>query len=93
MQFRKIVKIDGQPITHCEVPHDEAGLVWDGITFAFLLFQRRIFNSYYFFHIRGETEVQALLASRYTEFTLRYQINSTKKSISTASFFSSEVLN
>lgn len=60
----KILCIDGSGITHCEVPHDEAGLVWDGITFVFLLFQRRIFNSYYFFHIRGETEVQALLASR-----------------------------
>ncbi|CAL8113936.1 unnamed protein product [Orchesella dallaii] len=58
---------EGSGITHCEVPHDEAGLVWDGITFAFLLFQRRIFNSYYFFHIRGETEVQALLASRGAE--------------------------
>ena len=38
--------------------------MWDGITFAFLMFQRRIFNSYYFFHIRAETEAQAKLASR-----------------------------
>jgi hypothetical protein len=53
------------PLAGCEVPHDEAGLVWDGITFAFLIFQRRIFYSNYFFHIRAETEVQAALASRY----------------------------
>ncbi|CAG7819154.1 unnamed protein product [Allacma fusca] len=53
--------------TACSVPTDEAGLMWDGITFAFLIFQRRIFNSYYFFHIRAETEAQAKLASRGAE--------------------------
>jgi len=53
--------------SECDVPTDEAGIMWDGITFAFLLIQRRIFNSYYFFHIRAETEVQAQLASRGAE--------------------------
>ncbi|XP_035705079.1 piezo-type mechanosensitive ion channel component isoform X2 [Folsomia candida] len=59
--------LDGSSNQQCDVPHDEAGMVWDGITFAFLILQRRIFFSYYFFHIRAETEVQAKLASRGAE--------------------------
>ncbi|XP_076330119.1 piezo-type mechanosensitive ion channel component 1-like [Tachypleus tridentatus] len=54
-----VVRNDG-----CTAPVDEAGLLWDGICFVFLLLQKRIFCSYYFQHLVVETEVQKLLASR-----------------------------
>lgn len=49
----------------CKVPVDEAGLLWDGICFAFLLVQKRVFSSYYFQHLVTEIRAQQELASRY----------------------------
>lgn len=51
---------------HCEVPSNEAGIIWDSICFAFLLLQRRVFMSYYFLHVVADIRASQILASRYT---------------------------
>ncbi|XP_043514793.1 piezo-type mechanosensitive ion channel component isoform X5 [Frieseomelitta varia] len=51
----------------CEVPQEDIGMVWDGLCFGFLLFQKRLFKSYYFFHIVDETKAMSILASRGAE--------------------------
>ncbi|KAF2898576.1 hypothetical protein ILUMI_07604, partial [Ignelater luminosus] len=48
----------------CVLPREHVGLVWDGISFACLLLQRRIFQSYNFFHMINETKAATILASR-----------------------------
>uniref|UniRef100_A0A8C1JDR9 Piezo-type mechanosensitive ion channel component 2a, tandem duplicate 2 n=1 Tax=Cyprinus carpio TaxID=7962 RepID=A0A8C1JDR9_CYPCA len=50
----------------CELPSDEAGIIWDSICFAFLLLQRRVFMSYYFLHVVADIRSSQVLASRYT---------------------------
>ncbi|XP_050729555.1 piezo-type mechanosensitive ion channel component-like isoform X3 [Eriocheir sinensis] len=52
---------------HCAVPKSEAGLMWDGICFGFLLMQRRLFCSFYFQHLVTEMKAQTKLASRGAE--------------------------
>lgn len=42
-------------------------MVWDGLCFCFLLLQKRLFKSYYFFHIVDETKAMSVLASRGAE--------------------------
>lgn len=42
-------------------------MVWDGLCFCFLLLQKRLFKSYYFFHIVDETKAMSILASRGAE--------------------------
>ncbi|XP_037802529.1 LOW QUALITY PROTEIN: piezo-type mechanosensitive ion channel component-like [Penaeus monodon] len=51
----------------CAVPKSEAGLMWDGICFGFLLMQRRLFSSFYFQHLVTEMKAQTKLASRGAE--------------------------
>ncbi|KAK9510545.1 hypothetical protein O3M35_005299 [Rhynocoris fuscipes] len=51
----------------CSVPRGEVGLAWDGCCFVFLILQRRLFNSYYFFHIVDEAKAMTVLASRGAE--------------------------
>ncbi|KAL7286394.1 hypothetical protein TKK_0019346 [Trichogramma kaykai] len=51
----------------CEVDREDIGMVWDGVCFGFLLFQKRLFRSYYFFHIVDETKAMSILASRGAE--------------------------
>lgn len=48
----------------CELPSDEAGIIWDSICFAFLLLQRRVFMSYYFLHVVADIRASQILASR-----------------------------
>lgn len=48
----------------CKVPREYVGLVWDGLCFGFLILQRRIFQSYNFFHMIDETKATTILASR-----------------------------
>lgn len=48
----------------CTVPREYIGLAWDGVCFGFLLFQRRIFMSYNFFHMVDDTKAITILASR-----------------------------
>ncbi|KAF5269329.1 hypothetical protein FQR65_LT02631 [Abscondita terminalis] len=47
----------------CQI-NEYVGLAWDGVCFAFLIFQCRIFRSYYFFHVVNETKATTILASR-----------------------------
>lgn len=54
--------------TQCPaVPREDIGLAWDGLCFGFLIMQRRIFNSFNFFHIIDETKATTILASRGAE--------------------------
>uniref|UniRef100_A0A673KUB4 Piezo-type mechanosensitive ion channel component 2-like n=1 Tax=Sinocyclocheilus rhinocerous TaxID=307959 RepID=A0A673KUB4_9TELE len=52
---------------NCEVPRDEAGIIWDSICFTFLLLQRRVFMSYYFLHVVADIRAGQILASRGAE--------------------------
>ncbi|XP_072220008.1 piezo-type mechanosensitive ion channel component 2 [Leuresthes tenuis] len=52
---------------YCELPKDEAGIIWDSICFAFLLVQRRVFMSYYFLHVVADIRASQVLASRGAE--------------------------
>lgn len=55
------------PALICTVTSEDIGMVWDGLCFAFLLIQKRLFKSYYFFHIVDETKAMSILASRGAE--------------------------
>nr|XP_033798454.1 piezo-type mechanosensitive ion channel component 1 isoform X2 [Geotrypetes seraphini] len=48
----------------CQLPVEEAGIIWDSICFFFLLLQRRVFLSYYFLHVMADLRASALQASR-----------------------------
>lgn len=52
----------------CDLPKDEAGIIWDSICFSFLLLQRRVFMSYYFLHVVADIRAGQILASRYAVF-------------------------
>ncbi|XP_069506230.1 piezo-type mechanosensitive ion channel component 2-like [Ambystoma mexicanum] len=51
----------------CELPKNEAGIVWDAICFTFLLLQRRVFTSYYFLYVVADLKASTILASRGAE--------------------------
>ncbi|XP_042163818.1 piezo-type mechanosensitive ion channel component 2-like [Oncorhynchus tshawytscha] len=51
----------------CDLPSDEAGIIWDSICFAFLLLQRRVFMSYYFLHVVADIRASQILAFRGAE--------------------------
>nr|XP_033819308.1 piezo-type mechanosensitive ion channel component 2-like isoform X2 [Geotrypetes seraphini] len=51
----------------CDLPENEAGIVWDAICFTFLLAQRRIFTSYYFLYVVADMKASSILASRGAE--------------------------
>ncbi|XP_063358294.1 piezo-type mechanosensitive ion channel component [Cydia amplana] len=57
------------PITDskCKVPQEDIGLAWDGVCFAFLILQRRLFHSYYFYRVIDESKATTVLASRGAE--------------------------
>jgi hypothetical protein len=65
-KFRSSSDIILDPI-ECNVPREDIGMVWDGLCFSFLLIQKRLFKSYYFFHIVDETKAMSILASRGAE--------------------------
>jgi piezo-type mechanosensitive ion channel component 1/2 len=48
----------------CTVPVAESRLFLDGLCFAILLLQKRVFASHYFCHVINETKASAVLASR-----------------------------
>uniref|UniRef100_A0A6Q2X838 Piezo-type mechanosensitive ion channel component n=1 Tax=Esox lucius TaxID=8010 RepID=A0A6Q2X838_ESOLU len=56
-------KPEQQAHKHCELPSDEAGIIWDSICFAFLLLQRRVFMSYYFLHVVADIRSSQILSS------------------------------
>lgn len=51
----------------CYVPVEDGGLFWDGVCFAFLIIQRRLFSSHYFCHVINEAKASLILASRGNE--------------------------
>jgi len=51
----------------CYVPPEDAGLIFDGVCFAFLILQRRMFSSHYFCHVINEAKASLILASRGNE--------------------------
>ncbi|KAG9474475.1 hypothetical protein GDO78_004665 [Eleutherodactylus coqui] len=55
----------------CELPENEAGIVWDAICFTFLLIQRRVFCSYYFLYMVADLKASKLLASRMEQIKLK----------------------
>uniref|UniRef100_A0A6Q2XB51 Piezo-type mechanosensitive ion channel component n=1 Tax=Esox lucius TaxID=8010 RepID=A0A6Q2XB51_ESOLU len=57
----------GEDDKACDLPSDEAGIIWDSICFAFLLLQRRVFMSYYFLHVVADIRASEILASRGAE--------------------------
>ncbi|XP_074975098.1 piezo-type mechanosensitive ion channel component 2-like [Caretta caretta] len=57
----------GKDLGKCELPENEAGVVWDAISFTFLLVQRRIFVSYYFLYVVADLKAAKILASRGAE--------------------------
>ncbi|XP_026061315.1 piezo-type mechanosensitive ion channel component 2 isoform X3 [Carassius auratus] len=59
--------LEGVSLDGCEVPRDEAGIIWDSICFTFLLLQRRVFMSYYFLHVVADIRAGQILASRGAE--------------------------
>lgn len=59
-------------------PTTEAGLLWDGICFAFLLMQKRLFTSYYFHHLIIEILAQQELSSRGAEVIHYLQMEKVK---------------
>ncbi|XP_055598919.1 piezo-type mechanosensitive ion channel component-like isoform X5 [Uranotaenia lowii] len=65
-------------LSQCNVPYDDSGLFWDGVCFAFLLLQRRIFASHYFCHIINETKASTILASRGAELIEELRIKEVK---------------
>ncbi|CAL8292374.1 unnamed protein product [Lota lota] len=56
-----------QSSKQCELPSDEAGIIWDSICFCCLLLQRRVFTSQYFLHVVLDLRNTQLLASRGAE--------------------------
>ncbi|XP_070700828.1 piezo-type mechanosensitive ion channel component 2 [Pempheris klunzingeri] len=54
-------------VQRCDLPSNEAGIIWDSICFAFLLLQRRVFMSYYFLHVVADIRASQILASRGAE--------------------------
>ncbi|XP_036961535.1 piezo-type mechanosensitive ion channel component 2 [Acanthopagrus latus] len=55
------------PDDECELPADEAGILWDAVCFTVLLAQRRVFLSYYFLYVVSELKASKILASRGAE--------------------------
>ncbi|KAM6953819.1 piezo-type mechanosensitive ion channel component 2-like [Aplochiton taeniatus] len=60
-------KPDQQHSKQCELPSDEAGIIWDSICFCCLLLQRRVFMSTYFLHVVNDIRCSQVLASRGAE--------------------------
>uniref|UniRef100_A0A8C3XJ29 Piezo-type mechanosensitive ion channel component n=1 Tax=Chelydra serpentina TaxID=8475 RepID=A0A8C3XJ29_CHESE len=54
----------------CELPENEAGIVWDAISFTFLLVQRRVFMSYYFLYVVADLKAAKILPHLFLELIL-----------------------
>ncbi|XP_039225387.1 piezo-type mechanosensitive ion channel component 2-like, partial [Crotalus tigris] len=63
----------------CELPKDEAGILWDAVCFTLLLIQRRVFMSYYYLYIVTDLKATDCLASRAAEM---FELKLKKKVIS-----------
>ncbi|XP_075992565.1 piezo type mechanosensitive ion channel component isoform X2 [Anticarsia gemmatalis] len=69
MQYDKMFGLRGwgNKDATCSVPQEDIGLAWDGVCFAFLILQRRLFHSYYFYRVIDESKATTILASRGAE--------------------------
>ncbi|XP_052758554.1 piezo-type mechanosensitive ion channel component [Galleria mellonella] len=63
----RFLKMDYNKEATCSVPQEDIGLAWDGVCFAFLILQRRLFHSYYFYRVIDESKATTVLASRGAE--------------------------
>ncbi|XP_050309997.1 piezo-type mechanosensitive ion channel component isoform X2 [Anthonomus grandis grandis] len=67
-KFGNIEEIAELPSTsQCKVPREYLGLFWDGLCFGLLIMQKRLFQSYNFFHMINDTKATTILASRGAE--------------------------
>nr|XP_026488209.1 piezo-type mechanosensitive ion channel component isoform X2 [Vanessa tameamea] len=60
----RFLKMQYDKDSMCSVPQEDIGLAWDGVCFAFLILQRRLFHSYYFYRVIDESKATTVLASR-----------------------------
>lgn len=60
----KFLKMQYYKEAMCSVPQEDIGLAWDGVCFAFLILQQRLFHSYYFYRVIDESKATTVLASR-----------------------------
>lgn len=65
--IHRFLKMEYTKETACSVPQEDIGLAWDGVCFAFLILQRRLFHSYYFYRVIDESKATTVLASRGAE--------------------------
>ncbi|XP_026329382.1 piezo-type mechanosensitive ion channel component isoform X3 [Hyposmocoma kahamanoa] len=82
-QFLKMsyVKVTGQIQAldaTCSVPQEDIGLAWDGVCFAFLILQRRLFLSYYFYRVIDDSKATTVLASRGAELIEQLRLKQMK---------------
>ncbi|CAH2104345.1 unnamed protein product [Euphydryas editha] len=63
----RFLKMQYEKDSVCSVPQEDIGLAWDGVCFAFLILQRRLFHSYYFYRVIDESKATTVLASRGAE--------------------------
>ncbi|XP_063891360.1 piezo-type mechanosensitive ion channel component isoform X3 [Helicoverpa armigera] len=63
----RFIKMQYTKEAACSVPQEDIGLAWDGVCFAFLILQRRLFHSYYFYRVIDESKATTVLASRGAE--------------------------
>ncbi|XP_030761127.1 piezo-type mechanosensitive ion channel component isoform X3 [Sitophilus oryzae] len=67
-KFGNIEEIADLPSSsQCKVPREYLGLFWDGVCFGLLIMQKRLFQSYNFFHMINDTKATTILASRGAE--------------------------
>lgn len=59
---------DANAKQYCKFTEGYNGLLWDVSSFCCLIIQKRIFKSYYFFHIIEDVKVVTILISRGHEF-------------------------
>lgn len=67
LMFPLVFPAEQQSSKQCELPSDEAGIIWDGVCFCFLLLQRRVFRSHYFLYVVLDLQTTQLLASRHVD--------------------------
>lgn len=82
-----MIEIIGIPCSHlidkndliCDQLLNGYDLLWDGIAFVSLIFQRRIFLSFYFCHVVDETVKTDILSSRGAELIEDLRLKAVKK--------------
>lgn len=63
----------------CHDLNQRNALFWDMLAFAFIIIQRRIFQSYYFYNIKQDTRITNIMASRGAKLTEMLRIQEMNK--------------